>query len=249
MYTPLYPRNPRTLRNLLLFTTLMSKEYTISILYESPSCLVINKPRGVTVHPAKQTKSEVTLIEKLRKELKYKNLELVHRLDKETTGCLLVAKNPEVLAFLKKQFKDRTVKKIYLAIVAGVPREKKAMIDSPIGRSLVKRMKMSLFKTGKSREAITVYEVIDSADDVALLKCEIKTGRTHQIRVHLASLGHPVLGDKTYGNDFSRAVSEKYGVQTMQLHAQKLEFASPETKGSVQVEAPTPEDFHDRLSH
>ena len=197
----------------------------------------------MTVHPAEQTKGEVTLIEKLREELNDKNLELVHRLDKETTGCLLIAKNTEALAYLKKQFKDRTVKKIYLAIVAGIPKEKKAMIDSPIGRSLVNRVKMSLFKTGKSREAVTMYEVLDSTDDSALLRCEIKTGRTHQIRVHLASIGHPVLGDETYGTSASQTISEKYGVKTMQLHAWRLEFVSPDTQKDAQVEAPVWDGF------
>ena len=221
----------------------------IPIIYEDASLLVINKPRGITVHPAEQTKGEVTLIEKLREELNDDNLELVHRLDKETTGCLLIAKNPEALEFLKKQFKDRTVKKTYLAIVSGVPKEKKAMIDAPIGRSLMNRVKMSLFKTGKSREAVTVYEVIDSTNDASLLRCDIKTGRTHQIRVHLASIGHPVLGDETYGNDKSQAVAKKYGMQTMQLHAQMLEFVSAETKDRVQTKAQAPDDFRSDLYH
>ena len=221
----------------------------IPIIYEDASLLVINKPRGITVHPAEQTKDEVTLIEKLREELNNDNLELAHRLDKETTGCLLIAKNSEALEFLKKQFKDRTVKKTYLAIVAGVPKEKKAMIDAPIGRSLMNRVKMSLFKTGKSREAVTVYEVIDSTNDASLLRCDIKTGRTHQIRVHLASIGHPVLGDETYGNDKSQAVAKKYGMQTMQLHAQMLEFVSAETKDRVQTKAQAPDDFRSDLYH
>ena len=123
------------------------------------------------------------------------------------------------------------------------------MIDAPIGRSLMNRVKMSLFKTGKSREAVTVYEVIDSTNDASLLRCDIKTGRTHQIRVHLASIGHPVLGDETYGNDRSQAVAKKYGVQTMQLHAERLEFVSAETKDRVQTKAQAPDDFRSNLYH
>lgn len=196
---------------------------TLITLYEDPSCLVINKPAGIAVE-----------------ELKTMG-HLVHRLDKGTTGCLLIAKSDEAREALQKQFKDRTVGKTYLAIVAGVPKETIATIEAPIGRSLGNRTRMSLFRTGKTRSATTTYAVLSMCPAAALLQCDLHTGRTHQIRVHLSAIGHPILGDETYGTRASRDLSWKYDIASPMLHAWRLAFASPATGERLHVEAPVPE--------
>jgi 23S rRNA pseudouridine1911/1915/1917 synthase len=212
----------------------------IPILYEDDSCLVVNKPAALTVHPSETTGGETTLIDILRSR-HGDGLQLVHRLDKDTTGCLLISKNAKAHAALQKQFKDRSVKKIYLAIVAGTPDEKKATIDAPIGRSLVNRLKMSLFKTSTSRNAVTTYEVLSESDEASLLQCDIHTGRTHQIRVHLSSIGHPILGDEKYGTEKSQILSKQYDVDAPLLHAHELQFTSPEQSGTLEISAHIPQ--------
>jgi len=221
----------------------MRKE-DIPILYEDTACFVINKPADLTVHPASSTQ-EQTLIDILREP--YPEACLVHRLDKGTTGCLLVAKSDADCEALQSQFKDRTVKKQYLAICAGVPEKKKATIDAPVGRNLLNRTKMSLFRTGTSREAQTTYEVLAQTDECSLLRCEIHTGRTHQIRVHLSAIGHPIVGDEKYGSEASKKLSEKIDISSPLLHAHTLEFTSLETGERVRVEAPVPEKFQEAV--
>jgi len=219
----------------------MRKE-DIPILYEDDTCLVVNKPADLTVHPAPSAQ-EQTLIDILREQ--YPEACLVHRLDKGTTGCLLVAKSKSGCEELQSQFKDRTVKKQYLAICAGVPEKKKATIDAPVGRNLLNRTKMSLFRTGTSREAQTTYEVLSQTEQCSLLRCEIHTGRTHQIRVHLSAIGHPIIGDEKYGSELSRRLSEKHKIESPLLHAHTLEFMSLETGEKVKVKAPIPKMFQE----
>src|SRR3989338_8531562 len=155
---------------------------------------------------------------------------LVHRLDKETTGCLLIAKSPAAHIALQKQFADRTVSKTYLALVAGVPSPPAATIDAPIGRSTHDRTTMGIQGASGFREAQTTYRTVSvsSKKDCALLTCDLHTGRTHQIRVHLSSVGHPVLGDGTYTSVLSERVTQDYDIHGLCLHAWKLEFVSPE---------------------
>ena len=214
----------------------------LGVLYEDEACIVMEKPAGVTVHPGSGTRDEPTLIALFRAQRKDAGLHLVHRLDKETTGCLLVAKNSESLAELQKQFQNHTVTKQYSACVYGVPREARAMIDAPIGRSLLNRTKMSLFRSARSREAQTEYVVTASAGNASLLRLTLHTGRTHQIRVHLAGIGHPVLGDTTYGTDESRAYAEEHAIDALLLHASLLSFRSPLGE-EITVEAPLPRKF------
>lgn len=210
------------------------------VLYEDSSCLVINKPQGIDVY---------TLLGELREELSSPTLALCHRLDKGTSGCLLIAKTPEACEALQKQFKERTMEKVYLAIVAGVPKEAAASIEAQIGRSLVDRTKMSLFQTSKSRTALTSYRTLGRAEKCSLLECRIATGRTHQIRVHLRAIGHPILGDSTYGNEESRTLSETSGITLPCLHARSLAFVSPATGKRVEVKAPLPGSFQTALKN
>jgi len=211
------------------------------ILYEDTSCFVISKPAGIAVHPA-DSHNEPTVVDIL-KETTGRDPHLAHRLDKGTSGCLLVALSPQSCEALQKQFKDRTISKQYLAIVTGVPEPREATIDAPVGRSLLDRTKMSLFRTGKSREASTTYRVLSESQKASLLQCDIHTGRTHQIRVHLSAIGHPILGDEKYASEESRKISKELGIEQPCLHAEILEFTSPATSEKVQVKARVPETF------
>ena len=211
----------------------------IPTLYEDDACIVVNKPANLVVHPANTTDKGTTLIEILNVQ-QGAPLHLVHRLDKDTTGCLLLAKTQEHCDTLQAQFKNREVTKKYLALCYGIPEQKKAIIDAPIGRNLLSRTKMSLFKTSTSREAKTTYTVLAEGEDCALLECEIHTGRTHQIRVHVRSINHPILGDEKYGTHESVELSKKYGIESLCLHARSLTFVSPMSKKQICVEAPIP---------
>lgn len=215
----------------------------LPILYEDDDCLVINKPAGVAVHPAIGIpKDEPTILHgaaflfKERKIPFVASHVLVHRLDRETTGCLLIAKNPDAHRKLQKQFSDRTVEKSYLALVSGVPKNAAAVIDAPIGRSTIHRTKMSVHNTAKTREARTTYRVLGSSNGVSLLQCDLHTGRTHQLRVHLTTIGHPILGDETYNNKESEKKSRELSINDLCLHSWKLKFESP--AGIVNSEAP-----------
>lgn len=215
------------------------------ILHEDDDCLVINKPAGIAVHPGNgMAKNDQTILDGLRHLFQERRLPfsvsevLVHRLDKETTGCLLIAKNPKAHLALQKQFEKRTVEKLYLALVAGIPSPKAAMIDAPIGRHTGDRTKMSIIQTGKTRQASTTYRTLSSANGIALLSCELHTGRTHQIRVHLRSVGHPILGDEKYQTKESLAVTARLEVGFLCLHAWKLSFDSGKKRVSVAAGAP-----------
>ncbi len=228
--------------------TILPVDLHLEILYEDSACLVISKPAGVAVHPgAGMAPGEVTLLHGIaflfkKKKLKFSSeFVLVHRLDKDTTGCLLVAKTPVANLFLQEQFETRTVKKAYLALVAGIPKVAEATIDAPIGRSVSDRTQMTVYHTGKTREAQTTYRVIDSGKGASLLECDLHTGRTHQIRVHLSSIGHPVLGDNTYTSLQSERLSQEYDIRSLCLHAWTLSFTSPADKKKHDVKAPLPQ--------
>ncbi|MFA6038952.1 MAG: RluA family pseudouridine synthase [Candidatus Peribacteraceae bacterium] len=222
----------------------------LAVLYEDDACLVLNKPAGVAVHPgAGMAPGEQTLLNGVAFLFSAQSRSfsadavLVHRLDKDTTGCLLIAKDPASHATLQKQFETRTVRKQYLALVAGVPERSAAMIDAPIGRSTANRTQMAVRGSSTSREAQTTYHVLESKGQAALLLCDLHTGRTHQVRVHLSSIGHPVLGDGTYRNDLSERLGDEFDVPSLCLHAWKLAFTSPADGKEHHVEAPLPREF------
>ncbi|MDD5025757.1 MAG: RluA family pseudouridine synthase [Candidatus Peribacteraceae bacterium] len=226
----------------------------LPILYEDGACLVIAKPAGVAVHPAPgMKKGEPTILHGIAHLFAERKIPfgassvLVHRLDRETTGCLLIAKSPQAHAALQKEFSDRTVRKFYLAIVAGVPSHAAAVIDAPVGRNLTDRTKMSVLKTSVSREAKTTYQTLAAGMDCALLLCEIHTGRTHQVRVHLRSVGHPILGDPTYASSSSEKIATHYGIVGMCLHAWKLTFTPPGQLHEQTVIASLPKQFEEDL--
>jgi 23S rRNA pseudouridine1911/1915/1917 synthase len=218
----------------------------LEILFEDGDLIVINKPAGLVVHPG-AGHSEHTLVNALLHHCPTlsgiggkERPGIVHRLDKDTSGCLVVAKNDEVHRGLSIQFAERTVDKIYLALVAGKLRKSAGVIEASIGRHPVHRKRMSVISR-RGRAAKTEYRVVRSSDEISLVECQLHSGRTHQIRVHLHHLGHPVLGDKVYGTrsakDFSRQM----------LHAWKLGFEHPRKKQRRNFEAPLPKDFENAL--
>ena len=224
----------------------------LTVLHEDDECLVIDKPAGIAVHPGSgMTKDEETILSALRPLFKKRKLSfsesevLVHRLDRETTGCLLIAKTPEAHLTFQKQFAERTVKKTYLTVVAGIPDPASAVIDAPIGRHAQERTKMSVYQATAMRSARTTYRTLGKAENAALLSCDLHTGRTHQIRVHLRSIGHPVLGDPSYGTGQSESITQKLDIDFLCLHAWKLSFTSMKKK--VNVVSELPENFSSLL--
>ena len=210
----------------------------LRILYEDACCIVVDKPSGIATIRTELTKASETTVTDL-----LSGLLPAHRLDRGTSGCLLLARGVEALADLQRQFRMRTVSKSYLAIVEGHPEERQAVIDAPIGRKLTERTRMSLFTTGKQRKAETTYHTVAKGDRASLLVCRPRTGRTHQIRVHLAAIGHPILGDDRYGSPRSEDRSRTAGIGRLCLHAHALMFTSPATGEKVEIRAPVPEEF------
>jgi 23S rRNA pseudouridine1911/1915/1917 synthase len=218
----------------------------LDVLYQDDDLIVINKPAGMVVHPG-AGQHEHTLVNALL--FRFPKLSgiggkerpgIVHRLDKDTSGCLVVARTDEAHRSLSTQFADRAVEKIYLALVAGKLRKGAGTIEEKIGRHPVHRQRMST-TARNGRAAKTDYRVLSSSDEMSLVECRLHSGRTHQIRVHLHHLGHPVLGDKVYGGRFAKSFPRQM------LHAWKLAFHHPRTKEWKEFEAPAPQDFRDAI--
>lgn len=224
-------------------SALKGEKIPLDILFEDKNMLVINKPAGMVVHPDESGHHEGTIVHAVLAHCKNlsgiggeKRPGIVHRLDKDTSGVLLIAKNDATHQKLTKLFHDRKVKKTYLALVKGQPKSQKGRIEAPINRSTTNRKKMAVSHQGKN--AISTFEVMAAYRGVSLLKVNIETGRTHQIRVHLASIGHPVVGDPVYGDKkLNDEFKEKHGLTRQFLHAAKLEI------DGKMFEAPLPEDL------
>jgi len=202
-------------------TPLIASEIKLEIIYQNSELLIVNKPHGIVVHPSKGHSNDTVINALLGMDIKFEaNLGqtkpfLVHRLDKDTSGLLLVAKNEKMYSYLTEIQKKRKIKKHYLAVINGVPDKKYATIDASISRNKSHRKKMSV--NSKGRKSLTTYKVIKSNDNMSLIELELHTGRTHQIRVHMQALGHPIIGDVLYGKK-SKLIDRQL------LHAYKLEF-------------------------
>ena len=228
-------------------THLVGAAIPLNIIYEDKDIIVINKPRGIAVHPGAGIKSS-TIVNALLNHCKdlsgiggVERPGIVHRLDKDTSGVLVVAKNDKAHQSLSEQFKGHRVDKTYLAIVYGSPKKDQDTISSRIGRHPINRKKMSVISSAsklKSREAVTGYRILKRFKDLSLLELKPKTGRTHQIRVHLHSIGHPILGDPVYGKRYT-----VHGTRQQLLHAYKLKFTHPRTGKEMEFEAALPEDM------
>ena len=226
---------------------LEAQEIPLDVIYEDNDILVVNKQKGLVVHPGNGN-LDGTLANAVMAHCKDSlsgiggelRPVIVHRLDKDTSGLLIIAKNDKAHIKMSEQIKDRKVKKTYIALVRGIISENEATINMPIGRSTKDRKKMAVTKNGK--EAITHFKVLNrfttNKASYTLLEVKIDTGRTHQIRVHMAEIGHPVIGDTVYSNG-----KNEFGVVGQCLHAKKLEFTHPITEKEMNLEAPLPEYF------
>lgn len=223
----------------------LPEDMPLDVLYEDDDIIAVNKPRGQVVHPAFGN-WRGTLVNALLAHTRQLSTiggkdrpGIVHRLDKDTSGIILAAKNDVAHVALAGDLKRRMIEKVYLAIVAGIPREATGRIDAPVGRHAFHRKKMAVLEEGKGRPALTYYETLKEFKGCALLKVEPITGRTHQIRVHLKHIGHPIIGDKVYGS----GDRESFGMKGQALHAFSLAFAHPATHERMCIEAPMPEDM------
>ncbi|MCA9833518.1 MAG: RluA family pseudouridine synthase [Thermomicrobiales bacterium] len=227
-------------------TELLAEDIPLDVVYEDSDILMINKPAGLVVHPA-AGHSHGTLVNAVLFHAPEISIQgstrpgIIHRLDKDTSGIMVIAKSDRAQTSLVEQWQAREVRKQYLALVSGVIEEDTATIDAPIGRSSANRQQMTATRSG--REAITHFTVLERFEDCTLLDVAIETGRTHQIRVHLAFIGHPVVGDALYGNKPSARVAERLGVKRQFLHAQSLSFDMPGAGERVTFEAPLPSDL------
>ena len=223
---------------------LEAERIPFAIIYQDEDIIVVDKPAGLTVHPAPGHPSGtlvnalLTLVPELAASRDNIRPGIVHRLDKDTSGLLVVARNERARTDLTRQLKERQVRKTYLALVQGVPQPAQGTIEAPIGRHPRNRKKMAVVAGG--REAETKYRVREALDRFTLLEVEPITGRTHQIRVHLAAIGHPVVGDAVYGKR-SPMVERQF------LHAWRLAFDLPSSGRVVEFESPLPPDLRTAL--
>ena len=225
---------------------LVPVDIPLAILHEDADLIVLNKPAGLVVHPAPGHAAD-TLVNALLHhcgDLQGIGGELrpgiVHRLDKDTSGVLVVAKNEPTHAALVAQFSAHSIRKEYLALVWGTPKKLSGTVALPVGRHPIHRQKMAV--TEKGRSAVTHYEVLAAGPLASLLRVRIETGRTHQIRVHLAHLGHPVVGDATYGRA-RHGLPADVKISRQMLHAHVLEIVHPRTNRPLVCTAPPPADF------
>ena len=239
------------------------EELPLSILHEDSDLVVVDKAPGMVVHPAAGVDSG-TLVNAILfhvRDLQGIGGEIrpgiVHRLDKETSGCMVVAKNERALAALQAAFKERVVEKRYLALVFGEPREDAWTMDTPFGRHPTDRVRFTSLKpAGPSRRALSHFRVLERFGVAALVEAELVTGRTHQIRVHLSDAGRPLLGDETYGRNLrkrrlqesARLRQAEAAIGRQALHARLLAFPHPTTGENLRFEAPIPADFERALS-
>ena len=218
----------------------------LDIVHEDKDVIVINKDRGMVVHPAPGNYKD-TLVNALLYHCKdlssingVKRPGIVHRLDKDTSGLIMVAKNDSAHNYLTDQLKDKTASRIYTALVHGNVHVKKGVINAPIGRDPKSRVKMAVVKDGK--EAITEFTVLKYYKDFTLVECRLKTGRTHQIRVHMSYIGYPLVGDPLYGPKKLKYGDKQY------LHAKELSFIHPSTKEKVSYKTELPSYFEEFLN-
>ncbi len=218
------------------------------ILYEDDGFIVLNKPAGFAVHGGSGVTSGV--IEGLRQiRPQQKFLELVHRLDKETSGCLLIAKKRSVLKVLHELFRGDGIQKTYLALLVGQFQRKKQLVEVPLLKNVAQGGERMVVVSQAGKSAETLFTRLKQFQDVTLVHAAPKTGRTHQIRVHAAWLGHPIVADDRYGDDGTNKAFKKRGYKRLFLHAEQLQFAHPVSGALLHFTAPLPEDLQALLNH
>lgn len=226
-------------------TAILPEDIPLDILYEDNDLLIVNKPKDMVVHPSAGHYTG-TLVNAImfhcKESLSGINGEIrpgiVHRIDKDTTGSLIICKNDESHLKIAEQIKEHSVKRIYRGIVSGTLKESEGTVEGNIGRHPIDRKKMALVTKG-GKPAITHYRVLEQFKNAAYMEFRLETGRTHQIRVHMASIGHPLLGDTVYGN-----AKNPYKLNGQTLHAMTIGFIHPTTGEYLEISAPIPEYFN-----
>lgn len=230
------------------------QEIPLPIVYEDEHLLVVDKPAGLVVHPAAGNRDR-TLVNALLHHCGgslsgiggVARPGIVHRIDKDTSGLLVIAKHDKAHEGLAKQFASHSIDRRYLAIVSGVPRQAEGTVDAPLARSPHNRKKIAIVSAGKGKRAVTHWKRLELLNDAALVECRLETGRTHQVRVHMASIGHPLIGDPVYGRGKSahRKLLNQLDFKRQALHAAHLGFIHPVTKGRLSFDSALPSDMQE----
>ena len=232
------------------------QDIPLAIVFEDDHLLVLDKPAGLVVHPAAGNLDR-TLVNALLHHCAGKlsgiggvaRPGIVHRIDKDTSGLLVVAKTDVAHEGLAKQFAAHSIDRRYLAIVTGVPKTSGGIVDAPLARSVTNRKKIAIVEGNRGKRAVTHWRRLDALKDAALVECRLETGRTHQVRVHMASIGHPLLGDPVYGRSGKThgKVLKELGFQRQALHAAGLGFTHPVTKHRLSFSSPMPPDMQELM--
>ncbi len=243
-------------------TEIIPQDIPLDIVYEDDDLLVVNKPAGMVVHPG-HGNYDGTLVNALAFHLSVTTSEaaplaaedermgvLVHRIDKDTSGLLVVAKNDEAQMDLAKQFFEHSIERLYVAVVWGNVKDDEGTIDAAIGRDPNDRLRFKVYPEDdeRAKHAVTHYKVLERFGYVTVIQCRLETGRTHQIRVHMSHIGHPLVGDELYGGLFGYDVPPAW-MPRQALHAQSLELTQPVSGERIRAEAPVPADIARCLEH
>jgi len=231
-----------------------AQDIALEVAYEDDHLIVVDKPAGMVVHPAAGN-FDGTLVNALLHHCAgtlsgiggVARPGIVHRIDKDTSGLLVVAKTDLAHEGLAAQFAAHSIDRRYLAITAGLPNPMSGTIDAPLGRSSSNRKKMAVVEQGRGKRAVTHYRIVTPLRGAALLECKLETGRTHQVRVHLASIGHPLLGDPVYGRPRQghRELLKNLNFQRQALHAAELGFVHPVSKENLSFKSALPSDIQE----
>ena len=232
----------------------LPQDIALEIVFEDQHLLVVDKPAGMVVHPAAGN-FEGTLVNALLHHCAGRlsgiggvaRPGIVHRIDKDTSGLLVVAKTDVAHEGLAAQFARHSVHRVYLAIVAGLPIPPSGTVDAPLARSAANRKKMAIVEGTRGKRAVTRYRMVQPLREAALVECRLETGRTHQVRVHMASIGHPLLGDPVYGRTrpAHREVLKRLSFHRQALHAAELGFVHPVSKENLTFKSPLPSDIQE----
>lgn len=235
-----------------------AQDIPIEIVFEDDHLLVVDKPAGMVVHPAAGN-YDGTMVNALLHHCQGRlsgiggvaRPGIVHRIDKDTSGLLVVAKTDPAHEGLAAQFAKHSIERRYAAIVAGLPKTGSGTVDANLARSSTDRKKIAIVSVGRGKRAVTHWRLVETLKQAALMECQLETGRTHQVRVHMASIGHPLLGDPVYGRSRSehREVLKRLEFARQALHAARLGFVHPITGGTLTFDSPIPSDMQQLLSY
>jgi len=235
-----------------------AQDIPIEIVFEDDHLLVVDKPAGMVVHPAAGN-YDGTMVNALLHHCHGRlsgiggvaRPGIVHRIDKDTSGLLVVAKTDPAHEGLAAQFAKHSIERRYAAIVAGLPKTGSGTVDANLARSSTDRKKIAIVSVGRGKRAVTHWRLVETLKQAALMECQLETGRTHQVRVHMASIGHPLLGDPVYGRSRSehREVLKRLEFNRQALHAARLGFIHPITGGTLTFDSPIPSDMQQLLSY